>query len=79
MYDQYLRGNTFAVDGTIRLPKHKGFLFTGAAVGATFYLFNDAGNTISVGVTFAAGMNIFPVQVHSVVGMGTGLTGYRLN
>lgn len=79
MYDSYLRGNTFTVDGNIRQPKHKGFLFNSSGGGATFYLVNDSGNTISIGVTFAAGMNIFPVQVYSVAGMATGLTGYRLN
>jgi hypothetical protein len=78
MYDKYQTGNTFAT-GATKLPKHKGFLFTGAAVGATFYFINDQGNTFSMGITFPAGVTILPVGAYSVLSMGAGLTGLMLN
>ena len=78
MYDKYLTGNTFAT-GANKLPKHKGFLFTGAAVNATFYFVNDQGNTFSMGITFPAGVTILPVGAYSVLSMGAGLTGLMLN
>jgi hypothetical protein len=80
MYDQYLRGNTFNVGDNIRLPKHKGFLFSGNANSyASFYIWNDQGNTLAVGLTFAGGISILPVQAYSVQSLASGLTGYRLN
>jgi hypothetical protein len=81
MYDKYLRGNTF-LTGPTGLPKHKGFLFShsaSAGLSAGFYMINDEGNTFFMGLTFASGINILPVGVHSVVNMATGLTGLRLN
>jgi len=81
MYDKYLRGNTFSTGQTL-LPKHKGFLFSHSISGgadATFMFIDDNGNTFFMGLTFASGINILPMGVHSVVNMAAGLTGLRLN
>lgn len=80
MYDKYLRGNTFRVADNIQLHKHKGILFSGNANAfASLYVYNDEGNTLAIGLTFAAGTNVFPVQAFSVQSLATGLTGFLLN
>jgi hypothetical protein len=74
MYDKYQTGNTFIASTTNRIPKHKGFLFSGGGT-ASFYLVNDQGNTFRYNINFTSGMNILPVQSFMV----NGLTGLYLN
>ena len=81
MYDKYLRGNTF-LTGPTGLPKHKGFLFShsaSAGLSAGFYIINDEGNTFFMGLTFASGINILPMQIHTLRPHPTGLTALYLN
>lgn len=80
MYDKYSSLNSFAVGTGTKLPKHKGFLFSSnSPAGATFYMLNDGGSTFTMGISFASGMNILPIQAWSVQALSTGLTGFYLN
>ena len=80
MYDLYQLGNTLPVGTGARLPKHKGILMSSSsAAGASFYFYNDQGNTFLAGLSFAAGIEILPIEVWSVQGIAAGQTAYRLN
>lgn len=76
MYDKYLRGNTVAIDTV--LSKMKGMLISGNG-NASFYIVNDAGNTIGITLGFSGGINILPMQIHTLRPHPTGLTALYLN
>lgn len=80
MYDKYITASSFQT-GPTKLPRHKGFLFQGGGgnAGATFYLLNANGNTLSFYMGLTGPVNIIPIQAYSVLEMSSGLTGLYLN
>jgi|688.fasta_scaffold1498703_2 hypothetical protein len=78
MYDKYFQADIITTGS--KIPKHKGILVSAnAAVNFPLNLVTSAGRTFSAGITFAAGPTFFPMQVHSVASIPSGVTAYYLN
>lgn len=78
MYDKYITGNTFTA--LTRLPRNKGLLLSSnSGITASFYVLNDQGNTFTMNVVINGGLNILPMQVHTVSNFPAGITGLYLN
>jgi hypothetical protein len=82
MYDQYLTVTPISIDGTA-IPKNKGILVnngTAGNVAVNFYFRNKTGNTFQVGLTFATGNNILPIQPYGIpASLPAGVTAFYLN
>jgi len=77
MYDKYNTGNTFTA--LTKLPRNKGMLLSATGVTSSFYIMNDQGNTFTMQAWITGGLNILPMQVHTVFNIPAGLTGLYLN
>lgn len=78
MYDKYSQANPITIGS--KIPKHKGLLISGGAVGVTMSVqfVNSAGTTLTSILTVNNTPYILPMQVYAVNTLN-GMTGFYVN
>ena len=78
MYDKYSQANPITIGS--KIPKHKGLLISGGAVGVTMSVqfVNSAGATLTSILTVNNTPYILPMQVYAVNTLN-GMTGFYVN
>tara|TARA_R110000868_G_scaffold280048_1_gene540131 strand:- start:865 stop:1104 length:240 start_codon:yes stop_codon:yes gene_type:complete len=79
MYDKYFQANPITIG--LKIPKHKGILFSGASAGAGVTLcLVSAGGTFNTVLNFNNTPVFFNIQVNTIpTALPTGLTAFYLN
>lgn len=81
MYDKYFQANPITIGS--RIPKHKGILFSGGtpttSTTSTIHVIEPDGSTGAFTLLVNQSPYIFPLQVHTIATLASGMTAWYIN